>query len=547
MGKLATTLLGPGFVGRRLWQRPRLLVLAAATAACTSAPSGPAVTVEGGMLQGRMVDGSAVYKGVPFAEPPVADLRWREPQPVSSWTGTREADEFAPACMQRGVSMPGEAPPRTSEDCLYLNLWTPADGAGDRLPVMVWIYGGGFTNGAASLPLYWGDRLARKGVVVVSIAYRLGPFGFLAHPELTAESAHRTSGNYGLMDQIAALRWIREHIEAFGGDPDNVTVFGQSAGATSISILMASPLAKGLFHRAIGQSGGLFEPLELAPAWLLENAERDGEAYAASLGAESIAELREMPSAELLGGSAGAVSHPVIDPYLLPSMPYDIFASGEQSHVPLLVGSNADEARSLLDPAEVRAASFEDDIAERWGALPPALLKAYPFETDAEARQARLDFERDLRFGWDVWTWARLQAENGSQDVYYYYFTHEPPFPPGTPYADWGAGHFAELWYVFDRLDLEPWPWRAADRELADTLSTYWTNFARTGDPNGAGLPQWPPFSDGNDHVLYLQETPAVGGVPNLGILSVFESVYSQIRGTRFGAAPALQEGSGGN
>lgn len=491
------------------------------------------------------MDGSALYKGVPFAEPPVGDLRWREPRPVSSWTGTREAHEFAPACMQRGVSMPGEAPPRTSEDCLYLNIWTPAEGAGDRLPVMVWIYGGGFTNGAASLPLYWGDRLARKGVVVVSIAYRLGPFGFLAHPDLTAESAHGTSGNYGLMDQIAALRWIREHIEAFGGDPDNMTVFGQSAGATSISILMASPLARGLFHRAIGQSGGLFEPLELAPAWLLENAERDGEAYAASLGAASIAELREMPSAELLGGLAGAVSHPVIDPYLLPSTPYDVFSSDEQAHVPLLVGSNADEARSLLDPTEVRAASFEDDIAERWGALPPALLKAYPFATDAEARRARLDFERDLRFGWDVWTWARLKAESGRQDVYYYHFTHEPPFPPGTPYADWGAGHFAELWYVFDRLDLEPWPWSAADRVLSHTLSTYWTNFARTGDPNGAGLPPWPPFSGVDDHVLYLQEHPAVGGVPNLETLSVFESVYSQIRGTRFGAAPTLQEGSG--
>jgi para-nitrobenzyl esterase len=497
---------------------------------CSLAAADPVVSLRAGLLTGEAVDGVDLYKGVPFAEPPVGELRWREPRPASRWSGVLEADSYAPACMQLGVSMPGEPPHPVSEDCLYLNVFKPAGNRDHRLPVMVWIYGGGFTNGATSLPLYSGERLARKGVVVVSVAYRVGPLGFLAHPELTSESPHGTSGNYGLMDQIAALQWVKANIEAFGGDPDNVTVFGQSAGATSISILMASPAAQGLFHRAIGQSGGLFEPLEIAPSWLLENAERDGQAFASSLGARSLADLRALPAGELLGKGAGAVSHPVIDPYLLPEPPYDVFAAGRQHSVPLLVGSNADEARSLTDPTSVRAATFTADIARRWGPLPAPLLEAYRFETDEEAQQARLDFERDLRFGWDAWTWARLHAETGDADVFYYYFVHKPPFPRGTPYEAWGAGHFAELWYVFDQLSANAWPWTAGDRTLAETTVSYWTNFARTGNPNGAGLPEWPAYSNEHDRVLYLQHPVVVGGTPNLDTLTVFDSVYSGIR-----------------
>ena len=248
----------------------------------------PRALTESGAISGVHESGLNVYKGIPFAAPPVGDLRWRPPAHVASWTGTRKADAFAPACMQTGVSMPGETPPAVSEDCLYLNIWTPAKNGQAKLPVIVWIYGGGYINGSASMPLYWGDKLAHKGVIVVTIAYRLGPLGFLAHPELTRESPHHSSGNYGLMDQIAALEWIQKDIAAFGGDPKNVTIAGQSSGSMSVSMLMASPLAKGLFQRAIGESGGLFEPLQLAPKFLLVNAERDGEKYAVSLGATSV-------------------------------------------------------------------------------------------------------------------------------------------------------------------------------------------------------------------------------------------------------------------
>jgi len=256
----------------------RIATLAAAILV-TSRPASTAmidtVHTDAGLVQGVRMDNVTVYKGIPFAAPPVGERRWREPQPVTPWSGVRVTDTFAPACMQTGVSMPGETPPVVSEDCLYLNLWTPAKNAGAHLPVLVWIYGGGFTNGSASMPLYWGDRLAHKGVIVVTLSYRVGPFGFLAHPELTRESPHHTSGNYGLLDQIAALEWVQRNITAFGGDPGRVTIAGQSAGATSVSLLMASPRARGLFQRAIAQSGGLFEPLQLAPNYLLANAERD--------------------------------------------------------------------------------------------------------------------------------------------------------------------------------------------------------------------------------------------------------------------------------
>ena len=249
---------------RKQWRLASVLVVLVQV---TSVAAAQRVLTESGAISGVAENGLSVYKGVPFAAPPIGDLRWRPPAHVAPWTGTRKADAFAPACMQVGVSMPGETPPAVSEDCLYLNIWTAAKNGQEHLPVIVWIYGGGYINGSASMPLYWGDQLAHKGVIVVTIAYRLGPLGFLAHPELTRESPHHSSGNYGLMDQIAALEWIQRNIAAFGGDPKTVTIAGQSSGAISVSILMASPRAKGLFQRAIGESGGLFEPLQLAPKY----------------------------------------------------------------------------------------------------------------------------------------------------------------------------------------------------------------------------------------------------------------------------------------
>jgi para-nitrobenzyl esterase len=485
--------------------------------------------IESGAVEGAVKDGVTAYLGIPFAAPPVGELRWREPQPVAPWEGTRSATSFAPACLQNGVSMPGEKPPVTSEDCLYLNVWTPAKAADERLPVIVWIHGGGYVNGSASMPLYWGDRLAERGIVVVTIAYRLGPLGFLAHPDLTAESARRSSGNYGLLDQIAALEWIRRNIAAFGGDPHRVTIAGQSSGAMSVSMLMASPRARGLFHRAIGQSGGLFEPLRIAPSYLLANAERDGKAYVSSVGADSITALRKLPAADLLGGKAASVSHPVVEPDALPAAPYDAFSSRAHNDVPVLVGFNAEEARALVDVRSVKAESFAADIQRRFGSLPPPLMSAYPHQTDAQARQARLDLERDLRFGWDMWAWARLQLQSGRSPVYFYYFEQQPPFPPGSVHEGWGASHFAELWYMFDHLNQEPWRWSAADRELARLMANYWTNFAKSGDPNGDGLPRWPPFNS-DDKVLHLGDSIEVDRLPNRDSLRVFDVVYDSLR-----------------
>jgi para-nitrobenzyl esterase len=517
--------------------KPWVIAVLGAVAVAGSVCAAQPVLTESGALSGVRERGLAVYKGVPFAAPPLGNLRWRAPEPVVSWTGTRAAQAFAPACMQEGVSMPGEAPPSVSEDCLYLNIWAPVKRLGENLPVIVWIYGGGYRNGSAAMPLYWGDRLARKGVIVVTIAYRLGPLGFLALPELTRESPNGSSGNYGLMDQIAALEWIHRNIAAFGGDPNCVTIAGQSSGSISVSILMAAPRANGLFQRAIGESGGLFEPLQLAPSYLLVNAEHDGEKYVATLGVKSLEELRRLPATALLGGAnAGGVTHPVIEPYVLPESPYEAFASGRQSDVPVLIGSNQEEARSLTDVTHTSASTFDADIQNTFGTLPPAILAAYPHADDMSARQARLDLERDLRFGWDMWAWARLQATTGASPVYYYTFTQRPPFPADSVYKGWGASHFAELWYVFDHLNQTRWNWTAADYKLADRISQYWINFARSGDPNGRALPHWPAFTNRGGKVLALGEPVAVSQVANIDSLTVLDAVYTGVRGKPFAA-----------
>ncbi|THD59770.1 carboxylesterase family protein [Phenylobacterium sp.] len=515
-------------------------LLAAVLTALPALASAATARVDTGTLRGLDAGGGVTaYEGVPYAAPPVGPLRWREPQPVTAWRGVRPATAFAPACPQHGVSMPGEPPPRTEEDCLYLNVWTPKAHAGPgRLPVMVFIPGGGYENGATSLPLYWGDRLARRGVVVVTLAYRLGVLGFLAHPELTAESPHKVSGDYGLLDQIGALSWVRRNIAAFGGDPRKVTIFGQSAGAMSVSMLMASPLSQGLFQRAIGESGGLFEPVQLAPSYQLATAETDGVAFAKSRGATSLADLRKLPAEALLGHGATRVSHPVIQSYALPLSPYDAFAAGRQAHVPVLTGWNAEEPRSLTDLSTVKAATFAADITSAFGPLPPPLIEAYPHADDAQARQARVDFERDLRFAWDNWAWARLAAKAG-QPAYAYRFEQKPPFPAGSVRAGWGASHYAELWYVFDHLDQETWAWTPADRRLADAMTSYWVNFARAGDPNGSGLPAWPRLQGVAGPVLRLGDPIAAGPPPELKTLTVFDATYTALRGAPFGETKA--------
>lgn len=513
------------------------LLVGGMVAGCISDPSPSSALLAktvSGLVEGSATDGVVAWLGLPYATPPLGELRWRPPESAAAWDGVRQANAFAPACVQAGVSMPGETPPATSEDCLYLNVWSPFD-AQEPLPVIVWIHGGGWTNGSTAMPLYSGAQLTKRDVVFVSIGYRLGPLGFLAHPELSSESGEATSGNYGLMDQIAALKWVQANIASFGGDPARVTIAGQSAGGMAVSLLMASPLAEGLFSAAIGQSGGVFEPLQLAPNYLLANAEKDGAAYAASLGATSLADLRAMTAEKLLGGKAGSVSHPVIEPRVLPLSPYEGYVARRMRDVPVLVGSNAEEGNSLADLSRVTAVNYAEELKGAWGDLPPPLITAYPYATDADAKAARSAFERDLRFGWDMWTWARLQAKAGRQ-AFYYRFDHAPPFPSGSVREHWGASHFAELWYMFDNLDPGDGAWSDGDRRLADTMAAYWVNFARTGNPNGPGLPMWPAFDEG-EQVMVLGEAPRPQPSPVDEQLRVFDAVYDAVRGSAFGAA----------
>jgi para-nitrobenzyl esterase len=499
---------------------------------------GQPLTVESGLIEGVQEGTVTVYKSVPYAAAPVDRLRWKSPQPPLPWSGVRQATTFGPICMQSGVSVPGAAAEPIGEDCLTLSIWTPAVTPRQRLPVMVWIPGGGFTQESGSMPLYWGDALARRGVIVVTVNYRVGVFGFLAHPELTRQSEHRSSGNYGLLDQIAALEWIKRNIAAFGGDAQRITAWGQSAGAMSISVLMASPLARGLFHRAIGHSGALFTPPEATgdpDRWYLKGAEARGLKFAETLGAESIDSLRTLPADRLLKAGREGTTHPIIDGYVLPKTPYDVFSSRQQQDVPLLIGWNADEARPLLAGRTVTLATFSDDIARAFGSdrlreIASAYLTLYPATTDAEARTSRAHFERDLRFGWDVWTWARLQARGGRAHVYYYYFAHAPPFPPGSPFSGWGAGHWQELRYAFDHLSQEPWSWSRADHALAEAMAIYWTNFAKKGNPNGERLPTWPRFTKDSERVMWLGSAIVAGDVPNLEGLRLFDDFYSRFR-----------------
>jgi para-nitrobenzyl esterase len=518
------------------------LIVFAVLAAPVGARSQP-VRIQTGLIEGVQDGAVTVYKSIPFASAPVGELRWRAPQPPLPWSGIRQANNFGPICMQSGASVPGAAAEPVSEDCLTLNIWTAARSRDDALPVLVWVPGGGFTQESASMPLYWGDKLARRGVIVVTINYRVGVFGFLAHPELTRESANHSSGNYGLLDQIAALAWIKRNIAAFGGDPGRVTIWGQSAGSMSVNLLMASPIARGLFQRAIGESGGFFLPPAVtgsAETWFLSGAEQQGIKFAAVVGAlsgvSSIGALRKLGPQQILKEGNAGTTHPIIDGYVLPEEPYAAFAAGRQNDVPILIGSNADEGRPMVAGRDIKLATFAADTSDAFGGsnvvhdLAEQYLKIYPATTDGEAHETRARFERDLRFGWDVWTWARMQAKTGHAKVFYYYFAHLPPYPPGSPFADWAAAHWSELRYVFDHQSQEPWAWTDADHVLANTMAAYWTNFARTGDPNGTGLPGWPNFTTGNERLMHFDGAAAVGDLPNPTGLRLLDDHFVKMR-----------------
>ncbi|HVO12211.1 MAG TPA: carboxylesterase family protein [Vicinamibacteria bacterium] len=498
------------------------------TASGAVAGATPPVRVEGGLVQGEATDGLVVYKGLPFAAPPVADLRWRPPQPAPGWTGVRGADHYAPGCLP---SM-GDAPPSgASEDCLYLNVWTPAKSAGDRLPVLVWIHGGGFNGGSTSVPVHDGAKLARRGVVLVSIAYRVGVLGFYAHPELSAESPHRVSGNYGLLDLVAGLQWVQRNVAAFGGDPGRVTIFGESAGGIAVSMLCASPLAKGLFRGAISQSGGSFGPLSQSPSpgenmRSLAQAEVTGVELARAAAAPSLRELRALPAAKVIeaGRRQGGMAWPVVDGWVIPDDQYRLYEAGRFNDTPILVGYNSDEGLSFTRART--SAEYVAGVRARYGPFADRLLDAYPTAADRVPKTAR-DLARDSAFGWHTWSWARLQSSRGRGKAFLYYFDQHPEHAPGTPEADHGSPHGVDVPYVFENLETIQRPLSDGDRRVSDAMAAYWTNFAKRGDPNGAGLPVWPAFNDAQPVVMHFAGTAKTGAVPSESALRVLDGYFA--------------------
>ena len=511
-----------------------VLTLVALCGACTllAAPSRAAAAdqarTRSGVLAGTGADTSGVrrFLGVPFARPPLGALRWAAPQALPQWKGARQATGFGPRCMQQPVF--GDMVFRSngmSEDCLYLNVWTPARSARERLPVLVYFYGGGFIGGDGSELRYDGARLARDGIVVITMNYRLGVFGFLAHPQLSRESGGHGSGNYGLLDQHAALQWAHDNVAAFGGDPARITIAGESAGSISVCAQMISPLSKGLIAGAIGESGSMLGTL---PADTLTVGEQMGERFAHAAGADSIADLRAMPAAKLLelagnpfqsGGQSESLRFAAtIDGYFLPGAPADLYAAGLQAHVPLLVGINTGEGQpdGVLGSAPPTVAAYRAALARQYGARADDFFAAYPATSDGESvRDAAQDLSGDLFIGYSTRKWLELATRTGGKPTYYYLFARPRPAMTAKAQASAiaaalaagetatlekprGATHSSEIEYALGNLDSNlVYAWTAEDQQVSATMRGYFANFVKTGNPNGQGLVQWPQFSTG--------------------------------------------------
>lgn len=484
------------------------------------------ITVTGGQIRGVVKDGIASFKGIPFAAPPVGEWRWKSPQAVKAWEGVREANRFGPAPMQAPLlaAAQGSAP---SEDCLYLNVWTAAKDSTERRPVMVWIYGGGFIMGATSLPAYDGTRFAKHGVVLVSIAYRVGPFGSLAHPELSAESGHG-SGCYGIQDQIAALHWVHDNISQFGGDPSRVTIFGESAGGISVSMLAQSPAARGLFQRAIAESGTSISPIKqdaannvlcIVPS--LAFAESRGKQFLADLGVADIKAARAL-DAETIQKTKLTPCWPVEDGVTIVGDGYTLYQKGEFNDTPILIGTNSDDGGMFALPTRTPE-GFEHLLRENHSPALDQLLAAYPHATNAEAARSGRDLVREGLFAWPAYTWAKLESEHGKNKAYLYYFDHSGE--PGH------ASHASEIPYVFGALGgwfaPSPTPGNIA---MSNVMMSYWVNFATTGNPNGAGLPEWPEFDAKSKSTMTFGDTPKGGPMPNQEKVAAFDAYFAQLR-----------------
>ncbi|HEX7369664.1 MAG TPA: carboxylesterase family protein [Rhodanobacteraceae bacterium] len=464
-----------------------------------AAEAPPVVRIDAGAISGLhdAAMGLDEFKGIPYAAPPVGALRWKPPQPVVAWQGTRKADHFGPRCMQ--LPLFGDMVFRSdgmSEDCLYLNVWAPAGGTNKRLPVLVYFYGGGFMAGDGSELRYDGASLAQHGIVTVTVNYRLGVFGFLALPALAGESPQHATGNYGLLDQVAALRWVHRNITAFGGNPDAVTIGGESAGSMSVSALMASPLSKGLMQRAIGESGSILGNLKPRPRAL---AEQQGVAFEKRVGAHSLAELRAIPASKLLAasGEKGVPEFmPDIDGWFLPRSPVAIYEDGAQAHIPLLVGSNSEEGNysAFLKDAAPTPANYRAAVQQAFGKRAAEVLALYPGKNQAEVKASATALSGDDFIAYSTWRWMHLQRQTGDAPVYYYYFTKARPAKrdgsegPGT-----GAVHSGEIEYALGNLSSNRvYAWTREDEQVSATMEGYFANFIKTGNPNGQGLPNWP-------------------------------------------------------
>ena len=471
------------------------------------------VSTEQGKVRGKTINEGKVkaFLGLPYAAPPVGDLRWEAPEPPAKWKGERDASKFGAHCAQNRVFedmifQDGE----DSEDCLFLNVYAPADASDQsKLPVMFWVHGGGFSGGASSEPRHNGDFLPLKGVVLVTINYRLGVFGFLATTDM-AKEVNGAAGNYGLLDMVAALEWVKANIKEFGGNPDNVNIFGESAGSAAVSTLMASPLAKGLFHKGIGESGGALGEGVLSYQSLQAREKSDGD-WVASLGVTSLKQLRAMPAAAILDAAKGKGMvgfGPNIDGKLLTGPVADTYAAGRQAHVSLLAGWNRDEG-SFFVMGGMTAEKYKGMVASVFKERAAEFLKLYPGDTDEQALRSAIDYGSDSFIAFGTWKWLEAHRKTGESPVYRYHF--ELAAPPSKFHPDTFAFHSDDIEYVFGTLDTRPGAvWRPEDRKLSDQMMSYWTNFARTGDPNGTGLPEWPKYGEG-DSLIHLDSTTTSG------------------------------------
>jgi para-nitrobenzyl esterase len=462
-----------------------------------------------GFVRGVLDENVIAYKGLPFATPPLGNLRWREPQPVNHWKGVLAANRFPSQCSQLGPPLSTMPEEPTSEDCLYLNLWTPAKHSNRKLPVMVFFYGGEFLRGSASTPLYASGGLPKAtGIILVTLNYRVGALGFLAHPELSAESPHRVSGNYALLDAIAGLKWIQRNVSAFGGDPHRVTIFGQSAGSQLVSLLMISPPARGLFSAAIAESNANMGPGML----VLADAERSGAAFSESLGAKSLADLRKIPAEKITASPFEA--WPNVDGYVIPDETYSLYARGRQAPVPLLLGYNEDEGQYFQTPTTTT--DYKAAVRKKYGSFADQVLELFPGGTE-EAARSKTQLWAESAFGWQMWSWARIDSSNSKQKTFFYCFS-----------SKYGSGHGAELPFVFQY----PFgaPWDDDQRDMGRKIAAYWTNFARTGDPNGGELPTWPTFNAKTNSVMYIGEKFEAGTMPQLRAHFLFDTYMNSKR-----------------